>query len=104
MRRVTSSITDAVPATAPAMMSLCPFRNFVALVMTMSAPCSSGRKFTGDAKVESTIRAMPWSCVTLAMAGTSITRSVGLVNASTKMARVLALTALRHARFMSGST
>src|SRR6266478_600850 len=32
------------------MTSVCPFRSFVAEWMTRSAPCSSGRKFTGDAK------------------------------------------------------
>src|ERR1051326_4973679 len=35
-------MTERVPATAPAMTSLCPFRYLVALVITTSAPCSSG--------------------------------------------------------------
>ena len=57
--RRTSSMTDSVPATAPAITSLWPLRYLVALWITTSAPCSSGRKLIGEAKVESTISASP---------------------------------------------
>ena len=68
--------------------SLWPFRYLVALVMTTSAPCSSGRKLIGLAKVESTRSARPCSFGHLGDGARSSTRISGLVGDSTKMARV----------------
>ena len=102
--RVTSSMNDADPATAPAITSLCPFRYLVALVMTTSAPCSIGRRLIGLAKVASTRRASPNSLVTCAIGPRSSTRSVGLVGVSTKIARVVLRTDFRQSRGWVGST
>ena len=102
--RLTSSTNDVEPATAPAMTSLWPFRYLVALVMAMSAPCSSGRKLIGLAKVASTSSARPNSRATCATGARSTTRMSGLVGVSTKMARVAFRTDFRHSRGWSGRT
>jgi len=83
---------------------VCPFRYFVALWITTSAPCSSGRKFTGVAKVESTSRASPSVLHNAAIGSRSITRSNGLVGVSTKIARVFFLRARFQVRDSSGPT
>ncbi len=101
-RRLTSSITEAEPATAPATRSLWPLRYLVALVMTTSAPCSSGRKLIGLAKVASTRRASPNSRATCASGARSSTRMTGLVGVSTKMARVVFRTERRQSRGCGG--
>ncbi len=97
-------MNDADPATAPAMTSLWPFRYFVALVMTTSAPCSMGRRLIGLAKVASTSRARPNSLVTCAIGARSMMRRVGLVGVSMKMARVDFRTDFRQSRCWVGST
>ena len=102
--RVTSSTTDWVPATAPAVTSECPLRDLVALVMTTSAPCSRGRKLIGDAKVLSTSSANPYSLAIEATGTGSTTRITGLVGDSKKMARVVFRMARRQARGWVGST
>ena len=102
--RRTSSITDSEPATAPAMTSVCPLRYLVALWITMSAPCSSGRKLIGDANVESTRRASPSAFASVAIGSRSTTRISGLVGVSTNIARVFLRNASFQARERSGST
>ena len=97
-------MSEAVPATAPAMTSLCPFRYFVALVITTSAPCSSGRKLIGLAKVASTRSARPCSRAAWATADTSSTRITGFVGVSMKIARVVRRTEPRQFLGWSGST
>jgi hypothetical protein len=76
----------------------------VALVITTSAPCSSGRKLIGLAKVASTSSASPNSFATCASGARSRMRITGLVGVSTKMARVVLRTDLRHRRGCPGST
>jgi hypothetical protein len=94
----------SVPATTPHIASWCPFRYLVPEWMTTSAPCSSGRKFTGLANVESTTRARPISFVRYEMGRMSSTRDVGLIGDSMKTARVSLRSRLRHPRGSNGST
>ena len=104
IRSRTSSTTVVAPATAPAMTSEWPFRYFVALWITTSAPSSRGRKFIGVAKVESTSSAIPSDSASTASHSTSSSRISGLVGVSTKMARVFFRSLLRHSRRRSGFT
>ena len=104
MSRLTSSTREDDPATAPATTSLCPFRYLVALLIATSAPCSSGRKLIGLAKVASTSRARPNSLAIWATGTISTSRMSGLVGVSTKMARVAFRTERRQSRGWSGRT
>ena len=69
------------PATTPAITSWWPPRYFVADSQTRSAPSSSGRQSTGDAKVLSTIRSPP--PFVSASAGRSASGKPGLAIVST---------------------
>jgi hypothetical protein len=72
--------------------------------MTRSAPCSSGRKFTGEANVESTISASPSALHSVATGSRSITRSNGFVGVSRNTIFVFALIALRTLSTFAVST
>ena len=67
--------------------------------VTMSAPYSKGRKFTGVGKVLSTMRGTPWAWAALANFSTSRTMRAGLAMVSPKTALVLG----RKAAFSSSS-
>ena len=56
--------------------------------VTMSAPHSKGRQFTGVGNVLSTISGTPWSCAAFAKRSMSSTSSAGLAMVSPKTARV----------------
>ncbi len=89
---------------APAITSVWPFKYFVALWITTSAPCSSRRKLTGEAKVESTSRASPSALHSVPMESMSRTRITGLVGVSTNTARVFFLSARFQDRDSRGLT
>jgi hypothetical protein len=76
----------------------------VALWITTSAPCSSGRKFTALANVESTTSATPASRVSALSGRRSSTRVVGFTGLSTNSARVLGRRRRRQPRVCAGST
>ena len=61
--------------------------------MTISAPHSNGRQFTGVAKVLSTIRGTPFLCATRANFSMSRTTSAGLAMVSAKRTFVFGLNA-----------
>src|SRR6266545_635707 len=86
------------------MTSVWPFRYFVAEWMTRSAPCSSGRKFTGEANVESTSSASPSSLQMPATGSRSMTRINGLVGVSRNTARVVLRIAFFQVRDCVGFT
>ena len=79
----TSDMSDSGPAATPASTSECPFRYLVAECMTMSAPHSSGRQFTGVATVLSTRTRAPAACATSQIAGRSATARFGFESVST---------------------
>jgi hypothetical protein len=80
---VICSIHAFDPMTAPATISLCPFRYFVQLWSTRSKPRSSGRKLTGVANVLSINETRPWDVAKSTMLSRSGTRISGLEIVST---------------------
>ena len=73
--------------------------------VTMSAPHSKGRQFTGVAKVLSTMRGTPWAWATLANFSKSSTVRAGLAMVSPKTALVSGRKAASSsASVQSGST
>ncbi len=74
----TAAIRSALPTTIPARTSEWPERYLVADSTTRSAPSSSGRQRTGEAKVLSTTTVAPCRCPISASAGRSATAIVGL--------------------------
>ena len=78
-----SAISHSGPAATPASTSECPFRYFVAECITMSAPHSSGRQFTGVATVLSTSTFAPAAWATSQIAGRSATARFGFESVST---------------------
>ena len=83
------------------MMSLCPLRYLVALVITTSAPCSRAEIHrAGEGRVHQ--QREPEFLAIPAIGARSSTRMVGLTGDSMKMARVFFLIDLRQIRGSSG--
>src|SRR5690242_9043756 len=80
-----------------------PERYLVVECTTMSAPHSNGRHSHGVASVLSTMSGTPAALATAAMGSRSITMPPGLARLSTKIARVLSLTAFLKEAGSSGS-
>ena len=81
--RTSSSASSASRVTTtPASASPCPQRNLVALWMTASAPCSSGRNRYGVSQVASTTALAPAACAAAITAGASTMSRVGLASGS----------------------
>ncbi|MBT9134286.1 MAG: hypothetical protein DDT38_01017 [Firmicutes bacterium] len=92
------------PIIAPAVTSECPFKYFVRLSITRSAPHSLGRQSTGLAKVLSTISGMPKPRLTAARRDKSATFIRGLEIVSTKISLVLGRMASSTLATFSAST
>ena len=83
-----SMSSSFVAMTTPPTLSLCPFRYFVVLWVTRSAPNSIGRWMYGLANVLSTTSRMPCRCARSAAARKSVSVMIGLVGVSTNSMRV----------------
>ena len=74
---------------APPTPQPCPSIYLVVECVTISAPHSIGRQFTGVGKVLSTMSGTPWSCAACANVSMSSTASAGFAIVSPKTALVL---------------
>ena len=83
MNRSHSMSSSRTATTMPPTLSLWPFRYFVVLWTTRSAPNSIGRCTYGLANVLSTTSRTSWRCASSAAAARSVSRITGLVGVST---------------------
>ena len=83
-----SMSSSRVATTTPPTLSLWPFRYFVVLCITRSAPNSIGRWRYGLANVLSTTSGRSWRLASSLAAARSVRRMIGLVGVSTNSIRV----------------